>query len=276
MHEERMLTSLESVDRERQVNRIRASQAIIVFISLQLAILGLFAIYGAFLPWIIGAFMVLSIGTMLIFLVLYKLMREQNNNLHTRLGTALEELSTLSAKLDSTARHDRLTGVFNRQALIEILDSELLRAHRTGHPFCFAIIDLDHFSALNETYGSASGDLVLKAVAETSLHLLRALDRLGRIGGEEFGIILPATWLDQGAIAMGRLTKAVGAYDWGKIAPGLNVTFSAGITTNAVNDTAETVIRRADDALLQAKREGRNRIVQAEEALPDMPPLDLD
>jgi diguanylate cyclase (GGDEF)-like protein len=200
----------------------------------------------------------------------------QNYRLRERLTAVQDQLAAASAKLDSLTRHDNLTGVLNRQALMEILNSELLRAHRTGHPFCFAIIDLDHFSALNEKYGVGAGDLILKAVAETSMNLLRALDRLGRIGGEEFGIVLPATWLDQGMIAMGRLTKAVGGYDWEKIAPGLNVTFSAGLTTNAINDTAEIIIKRADEALLQAKREGRNRIVQAEEALPDMPPLDLD
>jgi diguanylate cyclase (GGDEF)-like protein len=211
-----------------------------------------------------------------IALATFGIMRAQNNRLRDQLAATQEQLTLSLSTLDSLTRHDRLTGVFNRQALIEILDLELLRAHRTGHPFCFAIIDLDHFSEINEKYGIAAGDLVLKAVAETGMNLLRALDRLGRIGGEEFGIILPATWLDQGMIAMGRLTKAVGGYDWEKISLGLTVTFSAGITTNAINDTAEIIIKRADEALLQAKREGRNRIVQAEEALPDMPPLDLD
>jgi diguanylate cyclase (GGDEF)-like protein len=185
-------------------------------------------------------------------------------------------LAASLTKRDSLSRHDMLTGVLNRRALIETLDWELLRAKRTGHPFCFAIIDLDHFRAVNEKFGNECGDRVLKTVADTSTKLLRALDRFGRIGGEEFGIVLPATWLDQGVIAMGRLSKAVGECDWEKITPGVAVTFSAGITTNAVNDTAEVVIKRADEALLQAKREGRNRVAQAEEALPDMPPIDLD
>jgi diguanylate cyclase (GGDEF)-like protein len=381
MHEEGMLTSSESAQQACQENRIRAAQAIVVFVVLQSAVLNLFAASGMVLPWVARAFMILSIGASLLFFTLYKFgwnlrwahpdltlhqcllmvliqfgfvllapklailfllsalvvfayalvqlsyaqfaigcvayaaisgillffvrdrfgypgdsdlqltlvwlffslalasfafTRAHSNSLREQLTATLLKLSVSSAKLEALARHDALTGVFNRQAMIEILEAELLRAHRTGHPFCFAIIDLDHFSALNEKHGSGVGDLVLKGVAEASMNLLRALDRFGRIGGEEFGILLPATWLDQGAIAMSRLTKAVGSYDWEKIAPGLNVTFSGGLTTNAMNDTAEIIMKRADEALLQAKREGRNRIVQAEEALPDMPPLDLD
>ncbi|HEY8026565.1 MAG TPA: GGDEF domain-containing protein [Burkholderiaceae bacterium] len=201
--------------------------------------------------------------------MLSRQMSERCNDANTQLATAL-------ARVDALGNHDQLTGVLNRRALIETLEWELLRAKRTGHPFCFAIIDVDHFRAVNEKYGSTAGDMVLKTLADASIKLLRALDRFGRIGGEEFGIVLPATWLDQGIIAMGRLTKAVDACSWEHIAPDLKLTFSAGITTNAVNDTAETIMKRADDAMLKAKSEGRNRTVAAEEALPDMPPIDID
>jgi diguanylate cyclase (GGDEF)-like protein len=211
-----------------------------------------------------------------LILAAFVLARTQSSRLYTQLSAAREEVAALLAKLDAVGRHDMLTGALNRRAMIETLDSELLRAKRTGHPFCFAIIDLDHFRLVNEKHGNGVGDVVLKTVSEVSLKLLRALDRFGRIGGEEFGIVLPATWLDHGVIALNRLTKAVGECDWERIAPGLNVTFSAGITTNAVNDTAEVIIRRADEALTQAKQQGRNRIVQAEEELPDMPPIDID
>jgi diguanylate cyclase (GGDEF)-like protein len=381
MHEDRKSTASDSALPDGQENRIKVSQAIILLVTLQSAIVNLFAASGVALPWVARAFMVLGIGTSLLFWGIYKFglnlrwsrvdlalpqcvlmasmqfgfvllaprltiifllvalvilvyglmqlsysqfamgctvyavvsgmllflvrdrfgypgesdlqltlmwlflslllasfcfARAQIDRLRGQLAQTLEQLSATAAKLDSLARHDTLTGVFNRQAMIEILESELLRAKRTGHPFCFAIIDLDHFSILNEKHGSAVGDQVLQGVADASMKLLRALDRFGRMGGEEFGILLPATWLDQGMIAMGRLAKAVGGYDWEKIAPGLSVTFSGGITTNAINDTAEIIIKRADEALLEAKRDGRNRIVQAEEALPDMPPLDLD
>ncbi len=185
------------------------------------------------------------------------------------------ELQFAHSKIEQLIRHDPLTGVLNRRTLIEMLDGELLRSRRTGHPFSFAIIDLDHFRVVNEKFGHPVGDTVLKTVSDTSMKLLRALDRFGRLGGEEFGIVLPATWLDQGAIAMARLAKAVAGCDWESIVPGMTVTFSAGITTNALGDTAESVIRRAEQALLQAKQEGRNRTVQAEEPLPEAPPADL-
>lgn len=206
----------------------------------------------------------------------FVLARIQANRLRAQLSVVRDELATTLAKLDASGMHDTLTGALNRRALVEALDAELLRAKRTGHPFSFAMIDLDEFRAVNEKYGTVVGDMALKTATETAVKLLRALDRFGRTGGDEFGILLPVTWLDQGVIAMGRLTKAVGAVDWEKIAPGLTITFSAGITTNAVNDTAEIIIKRADEALAQAKREGRSRIVQSEEELPDMPPMDLD
>ena len=203
--------------------------------------------------------------------------RSQHARVRAELATTGEQLMQALAKIDALGRHDSLTGVLNRRALIEMLEAELLRAKRTGHPFCFAIIDIDHFRAINDKHGNRIGDIVLKTLADTASKLLRALDRFGRVGGEEFGILLPATWLDQGVIALGRLTKAVEGCDWEHVAAGLTVTFSAGITTNATNDTAEEVIKRADEALSQAKREGRNRIVQAEEALPEMlPGMDMD
>lgn len=185
-----------------------------------------------------------------------------------------EELARLRAEVDGLIRHDPLTGVMNRRTLVEMLDAELLRSHRTGHPFCFAMVDLDHFAAVNQKYGHAVGDVVLKTFSDASMKLLRALDRFGRLGGEEFGIVLPATWLDSGIIAMNRLRTAVAACDWSGITPDQSITFSAGLTTNATGDTAERVLQRAEKALLQAKTEGRNRTVTIEDALPDMPVLD--
>ena len=184
------------------------------------------------------------------------------------------ELQRLRAEVEGLIRHDPLTGVMNRRTLIEMLDAELLRSHRTGHPFCFAMVDLDHFSAVNQKFGRPVGDLVLKTFSDASMKLLRALDRFGRIGGEEFGIVLPATWLDSGIIAMNRLRAAVAACDWSSVTPQQMVTFSAGLTTNAPGDSAEKVLQRAEKALLQAKVDGRNCTVTIEDALPDMPVLD--
>ena len=194
--------------------------------------------------------------------------------LQAELSKQTAEVQRLRDEIDGLIRHDPLTGVLNRRTLLEMLDAELLRSHRTGHPFCFAVVDLDHFNAVNLQFGRAVGDVVLKTFSDASMKLLRALDRFGRLGGEEFGVVLPATWLDSGVIAMTRLRTAVGACDWSGIAPDMAITFSAGLTTNAPGDTPEKVLQRAEKALLQAKAEGRNRTVTIEDALPDMPVLD--
>jgi diguanylate cyclase (GGDEF)-like protein len=185
------------------------------------------------------------------------------------------EIQALRASLDELASHDPLTGVLNRRSLMQTLEAELQRSHRTGHPFCFAIIDIDHFKRINDQFGDPAGDLVLQNLCQVATKLLRVLDRFGRVGGDEFGIVLPATWLDQGVIAMGRLTNAVAAFAWDDIAPGCAVTFSAGLTTNAPNDSAEAVMMRAETALQQAKQEGRNRLVSIEEDLPNAGQIDM-
>jgi diguanylate cyclase len=186
------------------------------------------------------------------------------------------EIQALLAKVDELSRHDPLTGALNRRSMTHILTAELQRSYRTGQPFCFVIISLDHFSKVNEKFGHQVGDLTLKTIAETSKNLLRVLDRFGRLDGKEFAIVLPATWLDQGVLAINRLSKAVAECGWEHITPGQTVTFSTGITTNAPGDTAESITKRAEKALSQAKNEGRNRIIQAEEPLPEGMPIDMD
>ena len=195
--------------------------------------------------------------------------------LRQQLSERDQALQALRNRIEELSRHDPLTGVLNRRSLTEVLDAELQRSLRTGHPFSFAIIDLDQLGAANTQYGHLVGDTILRTVADTAIKLLRTVDRFGRLDGGEFGIVLPATWLDQGMIAMGRLSNAVAGCDWAGIAAGLTVTFSAGITTNAPKDTVDLIVKRAEKALTQAKQAGRNRTVQTEEALPDFPPMDL-
>lgn len=195
--------------------------------------------------------------------------------LRQQLSEKDQAIQALRSQIEELSRHDPLTGVLNRRSLTEVLDAELQRALRTGHPFSFAIMDMDHLIAANDQYGRLVGDTILKTVADTAIKLLRTVDRFGRLDSDQFGIVLPATWLDQGMIAMDRLSKAVAGCDWEGIAAGLTVTFSAGITTNAPKDTVDLIVKRAEKALVQAKQEGRNRTVQIEEALPDFPPMDL-
>lgn len=183
-------------------------------------------------------------------------LRDQLSKKNQHLQESLEQIEIL-------ARHDYLTGVLNRRCLIENLDEELERANRSSHPFCFVMIDLDHFKQINDNYGHPTGDAVLKAVSTCAMQSLRTIDRFGRLGGEEFGILLPATSTAQGAIAVERLRQAVLEYDWGTIESDLCVTFSAGLAENATNDTVESITKRVDIAMYKAKHEGRNRLVLA-------------
>lgn len=172
------------------------------------------------------------------------------------------------ARLLALARHDALTGVLNRRSMAELVGEELQRSSRTGQPFCFAVIGVDHLKDVNTQFGNDTGDLVLQTIARESCLLLRTLDRFGRIDDDVFGIILPATWLHQGVLAMNRLQAFVAAFDWNTVTAGRSVTFSTGLTTNAPAETAENMIERAHKALAQAKAEGRDRLVTLEQELP--------
>ncbi len=192
----------------------------------------------------------------------------QCDQLHAQLAEKETELVQLRARLEELGRHDSMTGALNRRSLLEALVAELQRAQRTGHPFCFAVLELDRFGEVSGQYGRLAGDAVLKKSAETANKLLRTVDRFGRLGEQSFGIVLPATWLDQGTIAMERLAKAIAACDWAETAPGLALTFSAGLTTNTFGDSAESIIKRAEQAMRQAQDAGGARTIQVEEALP--------
>ncbi|MEN9865814.1 MAG: hypothetical protein RL748_1404 [Pseudomonadota bacterium] len=179
-------------------------------------------------------------------------------------------IQELETRMQNLARHDALTGAYNLRVMHESLSAELQRSMRTGSPFCFAIIDLDDFNDINDTFGREAGDRVLTMVAESSAKLLRVLDRFARIGDDEFGIMLPVSWLEQGAQAINRLTESIAACDWESVTPGRKLRFSCGLTTNAPADSPEKIFARAEKALHQAKQAGKNRTVQLEEALPDM------
>jgi diguanylate cyclase len=184
------------------------------------------------------------------------------------LRAQLAEKDQEIARLLALSRHDALTGVLNRRSMVELVGEELQRSSRTGQPFCFAVIGVDHLKDVNTQFGNDTGDMVLQTIARESCLLLRTLDRFGRMDNDVFGIILPATWLHQGVLAMNRLQAFVAAFDWNTVTTGRGVTFSTGLTTNAPAETAENMVERAHKALAQAKAEGRDRLVTLEQELP--------
>ena len=174
------------------------------------------------------------------------------------------------ARLTSLMRHDTLTGVLNRRSVAELVTEELQRSSRTGQPFCYAVIGIDGLNDVNNAFGHDTGDLVLQTIARESCLLLRTLDRFGRVDNDSFGIILPATWLHQGVLAMNRLKAFIAGFDWNTVTPGRTVTFSTGLTTNAPAENAENMMARANKAMLEAKEGGGNNLVTLEQELDPM------
>jgi diguanylate cyclase (GGDEF)-like protein len=143
------------------------------------------------------------------------------------------------------------------------LDDELLRALRSSQPCSVALIDLDWFKKINDTFGPPAGDEALRTFAITIFANIRGIDKFGRYGGEEFLLVLPETPQTTAIRTLDRLRDIVAGLDWAAISPNMTVTMSAGLTSIRANDTTDTILNRADRALYQAKESGRNRIVAA-------------
>ena len=173
--------------------------------------------------------------------------------------TDISERHWLEAKLEQLSVRDPLTNAFNRRHALHLLDEECHRSRRYGTPSTIALIDIDRFSEINDTYGRAIGDLVLSNVAHRIREALREIDIVGRYGGGEFLLILPNVHLDEAMIPLERIRAQIEEEDFGK--SGLRVTISGGITECA-GDTSAALTERAHTLLLQAKEAGRNRLCQ--------------
>ncbi len=174
----------------------------------------------------------------------------------------------LVKKLEHMSHHDSLTGLLNRRAIEYLLDREMQRLQRFGEQFSLLIVDIDHFKRINDRLGHAAGDAVLCAIAQTLQAHAREVDRVARFGGEEFCVLLPHTLHDGAVLAAERLREAINqvCIPWGDET--IAVTISTGMAT-AENpaETLSALMRRADEALYQAKTDGRNRVVAAPRAM---------
>jgi diguanylate cyclase (GGDEF)-like protein len=173
------------------------------------------------------------------------------------------ELKEAYKRIEELAALDELTGSFNRRCIMRMLDDEITRTQRTMTPCSIALIDLDWFKRVNDTYGHPIGDEVLRTFAITVFANIRNIDRFGRYGGEEFLLVLPDTHVDTAVRLLDRLRAIVSDLDWSAFSPGMQVTVSAGVTTLRPDETADTFLARADRALYTAKARGRNRIASA-------------
>ncbi|MCK9284870.1 MAG: diguanylate cyclase [Rhodocyclaceae bacterium] len=173
----------------------------------------------------------------------------------------ISERKAVEAELQRLATTDSLTGLANRHHFLAQTSLEMARVKRFGDPAALLMLDLDHFKLVNDTYGHATGDTVLKAFAATLRGSLRQIDLAGRLGGEEFGVLLPGTSTESARQFAERLRENVAAMDvqgWGKTIP---VKVSIGVARIAADDaTPDNVLARADSALYRAKSLGRNRV----------------
>jgi two-component system cell cycle response regulator len=185
-----------------------------------------------------------------------------------RMKALQDELRRRNAELETISRTDALTGLANRRRTEECLGVLGSAARRHGHPLAALILDIDHFKAVNDTYGHAAGDRVLREVAARLQAEVRREDLTGRWGGEEFLVLAPMTD-ETGVAALGeRLRKAVEAepFDTGS-GRTLPITISVGAAAGGAADP-EAMIRRADGALYAAKAAGRNRVSVAPSPVP--------
>ena len=165
--------------------------------------------------------------------------------------------------IEELAELDELTGAYNRRCIMRMLNEEITRAGRSGTPCSIALIDLDWFKRINDTYGHPTGDEVLRTFAITMFANIRSVDRFGRYGGEEFLLVLPDMSGEAAARALDRLRAIIADLDWSAFSPGMTVTISAGVTALRPNESPDTFLARADSALYAAKAKGRNRIATA-------------
>ena len=169
-------------------------------------------------------------------------------------------LSISRATIQEMAIRDELTGLYNRRHVRELLEHEKNRSLRGGDIFCLAMLDIDYFKNVNDTYGHHAGDVVLKTVATTIKTTMRNTEFCGRYGGEEFLIILPQTDIKGAFIGAERVRTNIENTLFPDIGPDFKITVSIGLSEYKMEKDIDDVIARADEALYRAKKGGRNRV----------------
>lgn len=183
--------------------------------------------------------------------------------IRTQLRVQKKELREALERNQQLARQDDLTGLPNRRHAMELLAYEERRAQRQPVMPCVCLLDIDHFKAINDTHGHPAGDEALRLLARHAVQALRAPDLLARWGGEEFLLLMPDTTPEEATKVLERLRQALAQPEPWSERPELKLTFSAGFTAYQAGETMQQALTRADDALYQAKQQGRNRTVQA-------------
>lgn len=194
-------------------------------------------------------------------ILINRLELDQARHASERLRLEAEMQRLRADELDRAAHEDPLTGLLNRRSVNARLPMLMARAAEHGRPMSAALLDLDHFKRVNDTYGHAIGDRVLSELAALLTKTARISDFVARMGGEEFLVLFVDTALEPAQAACERLCDIVRAHPWESIAPGLAITVSIGLSAYAGQpDGFESWMARADAALYAAKHAGRNRV----------------
>jgi diguanylate cyclase len=184
----------------------------------------------------------------------------------------IRQLESELGQISELVYQDHLTGTLNRRGMEDAFEREFARSERHGIPLSVALLDVDHFKRLNDTYGHEAGDEALVHLTQVVKEILRPTDSVARYGGEEFVVILPNTSAEDAVAIMTRLqrelTKRFFLHDNERIL----ITFSAGVTQRQDKEASDVLIARADSALYRAKQTGRNRVLVAEADVPPAPP----
>ncbi len=180
-------------------------------------------------------------------------------HLRALLNEQRAKLTVALGEVERLANRDELTGARNRRSIMSLVSDEQQRMLRTQAPFAVALFDIDLFKRVNDEHGHLVGDEVLRRFVLAAAAAIRGTDRLGRFGGEEFLLVMPATDREDAAVAAAeRVCEAVRAVAWADVDTGLDVTVSAGIGLARLGEPVEALLGRADVALYAAKHAGRN------------------
>jgi diguanylate cyclase (GGDEF)-like protein len=175
-----------------------------------------------------------------------------------RLQGRNKELAAETHKLVDLSSRDELTGLWNRREFMRLLQDESRRAIRSRLNFSVAVIDIDHFKQVNDRFGHLVSDAVLHELGQLMESARRATDSVARYGGDQFTLLLVQAKRSTATVALERTRNRVLQHDWANIAPGLQLTVSAGVAEWQPGETLLQVLNRADVALREAKDAGRN------------------
>jgi diguanylate cyclase len=176
----------------------------------------------------------------------------------------IQELEAKLEQMSELVREDQLTGSLNRRGLDDVFERELARSERRKSPLCIAMLDLDDFKRLNDTYGHSAGDEALVHLVRVVKNTLRTMDVIARFGGEEFLIVLPDTPLEDAVQTVTRLQRELTKRIFMHNNERLLITFSAGVALRMPGEDAAALVKRADSAQYRAKKAGKNRVVAAD------------